>query len=164
MKRTPILALLLVASATSAHHGSTSQFDQSKTLEVSGIVVKIRFVNPHSYVYFDVTTDSGEVQNWRCEMRAATALKRSGWSADMFTAGTRIYIEGVPAWREPHGCYVSRISLDDGDVIARNERLEGAEGEVDTQDRPAVLPKWTKGNRLTCLTRKSSPSWCRSTR
>ncbi len=139
MRRTPIVALLLVASVAAAHHGSTSQFDQSKTLEVSGVVVKIRFVNPHSYVYFDVTTDSGEVQNWRCEMRAATALKRSGWSADMFPEGTRIHVQGVPAWREPHGCYINEFSLDDGEAIARNERLEGAEGEVDTEDRPVVL-------------------------
>jgi hypothetical protein len=139
MKRAPILALLLVASAASAHHGSSSQFDQSKTLEVSGVVVKIRFVNPHSYVYFDVTTDSGEVQNWRCEMRAATTLKRSGWSADMFPEGTRIHVNGVPAWREPHGCYINEFSLDDGDAIARSEQLEGAEVEVDTEDRPPVL-------------------------
>ena len=139
MKRVPTLALLLVASTASAHHGSTSQFDQSKTLEVSGVVVKIRFVNPHSYVYFDVTTDSGEVQNWRCEMRAATALKRSGWSADMFPEGTRIQVKGVPAWREPHGCYINEFSLDDGEAIARNERLEGAEVAVNTEDRPSVL-------------------------
>jgi hypothetical protein len=132
-------ALIAAAGTCYAHHGSTSQFDQSKTLEVSGVVVKIRFVNPHSYVYFDVTTDSGEVQNWRCEMRAATALKRSGWSADMFPEGTRIHIEGVPAWREPHGCYISEFSIDDGEAIARNERLEGAEGEVDTEGRPAEL-------------------------
>ena len=139
MQRTPILALLLLASATSAHHGSTSQFDQSKTLEVSGVVVKIRFVNPHSYVYFDVTTDSGEVQNWRCEMRAATALKRSGWSADMFREGTVINVQGVPAWREPHGCYINEFSIDDGDVLSRYDTIDGGEGEVAVDDRPAEL-------------------------
>lgn len=137
-----ILSLLplLAPAPTFAHHGSTGQFDQSRTLEVSGIVTKIRFVNPHAYVYFDVTTDNGEVQNWRCEMRAATALKRSGWSADMFPAGTRIHIDGVPAWREPHGCYVNEFSIDDGDVISRYEQLDGGEGEVAVDSRPAVLP------------------------
>jgi hypothetical protein len=133
-------ALIAAAGTCYAHHGSTSQFDQSKTLEVSGVVVKIRFVNPHSYVYFDVTTDSGEVQNWRCEMRAATALKRSGWSAEMFPEGTRIHIEGVPAWREPYGCYINRFSLGDGELIERNARLQGAEGEVAVEGRPVELP------------------------
>ena len=139
MTRLSVLALLLAASTATAHHGSTSQFDQSKTLEVSGVVVKIRFVNPHSYVYFDVTTESGEVQNWRCEMRAATALKRSGWSADMFPEGTVINVQGVPAWREPHGCYINEFSIDDGDVLSRYDTVDGGEGEVAVDDRPAEL-------------------------
>ena len=86
MKRAAVfLAMTLAAGIAVAHHGAQSQFDQSKSLEVSGVVTKIRFVNPHSYVYFDVTNDDGTVDSWRCEMRAATVLKRSGWSADMFT-------------------------------------------------------------------------------
>lgn len=140
MIRTLILALLLIASAVYAHHGSNGQFDHSKSMQVSGVVVKIRFVNPHSYVYFDVTTDSGEVQNWRCEMRAATALKRSGWSADMFQEGTLIHIEGVPARREPHGCYVEEFSIGDGELISRYQQLDGAGAEVAVDNRPAVLP------------------------
>jgi hypothetical protein len=136
---TSLCLVLLLAQPLYAHHGNSSQFDQSKSLEVSGVVTKIRFVNPHSYVYFDVTTDSGEVQNWRCEMQAASVLKRSGWSADMFPTGTRIRIEGAPARREPHGCYVERFNLDEGEVIQRYQELEGAETIVSVEDRPATL-------------------------
>lgn len=136
---TALLVGVLATPFAAAHHGSTSQFDQSKTLEVSGIVVKIRFVNPHSYVYFDVTTDSGEVQNWRCEMRAATALKRSGWNADMFPEGTRIHVKGVPAWREPYGCYVNEFTIDDGEAVSRYAKLEGGEGEANVEGRPPFL-------------------------
>lgn len=131
--------LLLTASEGFAHHGAARQFDQSKSIEVSGVVVKIRFVNPHSYVYFDVIADDGSVQSWRCDMRAATVLKRSGWSADMFPPGSRIRIEGVPARREPYGCYVNRFSLDDGEVVERYEQLEGAESAVSVDGRPMTL-------------------------
>ena len=56
MIRFAALAVLpLAAGATLAHHGTNGQFDHSKSIEVSGIVTKLRFVNPHSYVYFDVT-------------------------------------------------------------------------------------------------------------
>ena len=139
MTRISILTLLLVASVAVAHHGTNGQFDHSQAVDVSGVVVKIRFVNPHSYVYFDVTTDNGEVQNWRCEMRAATALKRSGWSADMFPEGTLIRIKGVQARREPYGCYVEEFSLDDGETISRYAKIDGGEGEVAVVSRPAVL-------------------------
>ncbi len=134
-----VLALLFAASTVQAHHGSNSQFDQTKSMEISGVVTKLRFVNPHSYVYFDVTNDDGTVDSWRCEMRAATVLKRSGWSEDMFEPGTVIHIEGVPARREPHGCYVNRLRLGEGAVIERYEQLDDAETEVEAPARPATL-------------------------
>ena len=140
MKKMIICAGLLgAASFSNAHHGAQSQFDQSKSMEVSGVVTKIRFVNPHSYVYFDVTNDDGSVDQWRCEMRAATVLKRSGWSADMFPPGTTIHIEGVPARKEPHGCYVNRFSLNDGETIERYQQLTETKGTVDISERPARL-------------------------
>lgn len=131
-------ALAITAGISHAHHGTGGQFDQSQSLEVSGVVTKIRFVNPHSYVYFDVTNEDGGVDSWRCEMRAATVLKRSGWSADMFKPGTRIHIDGVPARREPHGCYVNEISLDDGEVIQRYQQLGSGDGP-NVADRVARL-------------------------
>jgi hypothetical protein len=120
-------AICLVAGTSLAHHGSTGQFDHSKTIEVSGVVKKIRFVNPHSYVYFDVSNEDGSVDEWRCEMRAASVLKRSGWSKDMFEPGTIIDIVGVPARREPHGCYVETLALNEGKTIERYAELEGAD-------------------------------------
>lgn len=134
-----LLTLTLLASTSYAHHGANSQFDQSKSLEIEGVVTKLRFVNPHSYVYFDVDKADGTVEHWRCEMRAATVLKRSGWSADMFEPGTRIRIEGVPARREPHGCYINRFQLGDDEVIERYQQLSEADKEVDLSARPATL-------------------------
>lgn len=134
-----LLVTLLIASVSHAHHGANSQFDQTKSLEVEGVITKLRFVNPHSYVYFDVSKGDGSVENWRCEMRAATVLKRSGWSEDMFSPGTPIRIEGVPARREPFGCYINRFQLGEGDVIERYEQLSEADNEVDLASRPATL-------------------------
>jgi len=131
-------ALLLLGATSHAHHGSSGQFDQSKSMQVAGVVTKIRFVNPHSYVYFDVTNEDGNVDEWRCEMRAATLLKRSGWTAEMFAPGTRIKIEGAPARREPHGCYVETLALDDSEAIKRYEQLESADkGDVEREARLA---------------------------
>jgi hypothetical protein len=138
-KYAALLALLITTGTVQAHHGSNSQFDQTKSMEISGVVTKLRFVNPHSYVYFDVTNDDGTVDNWRCEMRAATVLKRSGWSRDMFEPGTVIHIEGVPARREPQGCYVNRLRLGEGAVIERYEQLDDTETAFEASDRPTTL-------------------------
>lgn len=79
-----------------AHHGVSGQFDTSQTFEVTGTITRIRLVNPHAYVYFDVTDDSGEVTNMRCELSSGSLLKRRGWTADMFEIGSQITIQGSP--------------------------------------------------------------------
>ena len=132
------LFAIAMALTAEAHHGTSSQFDQSKTLEVEGVVTKIAFVNPHSYVYFDVTNEAGEIEKWHCEMRAATVLRRSGWSEDMFAAGTRISISGAPSRIEPTGCYVDILSLNDGEAIERYDQIEENKAQVLLQ-RPSKL-------------------------
>ena len=138
MKRNLVLAITLIALSGSAlaHHGATSQFDPSMIVKISGVVTDLGFVNPHSYVYLDVEDEDGIVSNWHCEMRAATVMKRSGWTADMFEAGTRVSIVGIASRREANGCYVETIAFNDGPPIERYAQIEEKKGEPDSQ-RPA---------------------------
>lgn len=113
------LGLSTVPETTLAHHGVNGQFDLSQTLVVEGNVTKVRFVNPHSYVYFDVTGDDGTVENWRCELRSGSLLRRKGWKTEMFAEGTHIRIFGSPARSEPNTCYTETITFEDGQTLVR---------------------------------------------
>ena len=117
------LALGCAASAT-AHHGITAQFDTSTTFEISGVVTDLSFVNPHAYVYFDVAAPSGEAVPWRCELRAATVLRRSGWSEEMFAPGTRITVLGSPDRRDEQTCYLVTVTFDNGVTVERYGQLD----------------------------------------
>jgi len=110
-------SLALVAPA-SAHHGFGT-FDMETEIEISGVVTDLAFVNPHSWLYLDVTGDSGEVLAMRCEMRSATTLRRSGWSPEMFPVGETVRIVGSPDSNDPAACYVSTVVFDDGSTIDR---------------------------------------------
>ena len=80
----PLALTALAFSGTSfAHHGF-GRFDRANDSTITGTITDIDFVNPHSYLYFDQVTESGEVIAMRCEMRAATLMRRSGWSKEMF--------------------------------------------------------------------------------
>ncbi|RVU85641.1 hypothetical protein EOL70_06725 [Leucothrix sargassi] len=131
-------ALALSAGAAYAHHGSNGQFDMAQSLEVSGTVTRIRMVNPHSYVYFDVQNSEGKTDKWRCELRSGNLLKRSGWTKDMFAKGTKISITGTPARNEEHACYTKTITFEDGTTIARNDKLD-ADGQVVLPPRETTL-------------------------
>ncbi|NIW23715.1 MAG: hypothetical protein GWN29_03680, partial [Gammaproteobacteria bacterium] len=85
------------------------------------------FVNPHSWLTFNVTQDDGSVAEYRCEMRSATTLRRSGWSPEMFPPGTPITIQGSPDRIDPRACYVSTITIDDTTSLDRYTQLVDAE-------------------------------------
>lgn len=133
------LALGWAASST-AHHGITAQFDTSTTFEIAGVVTDLEFVNPHAYVYFDVTGDSGEVVPWRCELRAATVLRRSGWSEEMFSPGTEIAVLASPDRRDPQTCYLVTVTFANGVTVERYGQLTPEDlADGDSSERPARL-------------------------
>ncbi|ASJ73253.1 DUF6152 family protein [Granulosicoccus antarcticus] len=121
---TGLASCMLTAGFAHAHHGVNGQFDTSQTIEVSGVVTKVRFVNPHSYVYFDVTGDDGSVDEWRCELTSGSLLKRKGWTVDMFADGVEITIHGAPARKESTACFTQTITFAGGHTIGRQDSLD----------------------------------------
>ena len=54
-------------------------------------------MNPHARIYFDVTTESGDIENWMAEGDAAAVLLRRGWTGDEILPGDFIKITGNPS-------------------------------------------------------------------
>ena len=70
---------LAVAWPAVAHH-SFGTFLMNENIELNGVVTKFDYVNPHSWLEFDVQGSDGKTNSYRCEMRSATTLRRSGWT------------------------------------------------------------------------------------
>jgi len=111
-------ALLLVTSTAYAHHGGGT-FDSSRAVTLTGKLTKIDFINPHSWIYFDVKGADGKVKPHRCETRSAHTLRRSGWTKEMFKIGETITIEGSPDRNDPQSCYLSTLVLQNGNRMDR---------------------------------------------
>jgi hypothetical protein len=140
MKRSAfaLAAALIVAGAASAHHGINA-FDHNRDVRLEGVVAGIDFVNPHSWLYVDVTGADGSVTHHRCELRAATVLRRSGWSPEMFPVGSPITVTGSAHRTDPASCYLGTAIFADGSSIDRyGQRVEAAEVvAAAAQGRPA---------------------------
>ena len=65
----------------------------------------------------------GKVTKYRCEMRAATVLRRSGWSPEMFKKGEQLTFEGSPDRNDPTSCYLNTIVFADGKRVDRYGQL-----------------------------------------
>ncbi|MDC1527654.1 DUF6152 family protein [Gammaproteobacteria bacterium] len=126
-----------LASPVLAHHGF-GLFQLEIKKEWEGTLTKMNLVNPHSYMELDVVEADGNVLHMRCEMRAGTLIRRSGWSTDMFTVGSHVKIEGNPHRDDPEACYIETFTIDDEITMNRNDQLLST-APVDTSDRPLRL-------------------------
>lgn len=131
------LVALVIGGAASAHHGFGS-FDPSRDIEITGTITGLDFVNPHSWLYLDVTQADGTIAGFRCEMRPATVLRRAGWNEAMFVPGESITVEGSPDRADPNACYVSTLIFADGTRLDRYEQR--GEPPANRQSSDAVDP------------------------
>lgn len=128
---------LVLSPVANAHHGF-GNFAMNEDIELSGVITRIDFVNPHTWLHFDVTNADGTRTSHRCELRSATTLRRSGWTPAMFPAGMRITIQGSPDRTEKNACYTSSLIFGDGSKLDRyGQRIESM---VTNTSRPARLP------------------------
>ena len=92
-----IVVLTAAAVTVSAHHSFGAEFDGSKTVTLEGKVVKMDFVNPHSWLYIDAVMPDGKVERWGIEGGSPNVMFRLGWTRDTLQPGTRIKVSGSPA-------------------------------------------------------------------
>jgi len=115
--------VLLIAGLTCgapvwAHHGPGT-FELGKSVTYTGKLTRVDFVNPHSWLYFEVTDANGRVSKHRCEMRSAHTLRRSGWTKELFPLNTQVTIEAAPDRADQNSCYLNTIRFANGSRMDR---------------------------------------------
>jgi hypothetical protein len=119
------VAYVCVQWAAEAHH-SFGTFDMNSNIEVIGTIAGVDFVNPHAWLRVDARTADGSTAQYRCEMRGATVLRRSGWTPEMFVAGEPIVVQGAPDRVDPLACYVNTLVFADGRTLDRYTQRDAA--------------------------------------
>jgi hypothetical protein len=101
-----IACALSVGLNVMAHHG-WADFDRSKTVELSGVIVESKYQNPHCFVRLSV--EQGE---WAVELSAVPRMRRNGITAEMIKPGTRITLVGHPHKKRAQEMKATHITLD----------------------------------------------------
>jgi hypothetical protein len=95
------VAHLLAAALTAAfaaplhaHHSFAAEFDEAKPVTLRGKVTKMEWINPHSWIHMDVTSEDGTVVPWMIEAGTPNTMVRRGFTRDSLKAGTEIVVQG----------------------------------------------------------------------
>src|SRR5579864_4383373 len=94
---TAAFGFLLLAIPSLAHHSATAEFDTSKTFTVKGTLTKLEWINPHVYMYADITDESGKVIPYSFETGPPGNLRRAGVLRTMFNVGDVVTIDASVA-------------------------------------------------------------------
>ena len=136
-------AALLVASAAPliAHHSFAAEFDVNKPVSIKGKVVKMEWINPHSWIYIDTTDPAGKVEHWKVEGGAPNALIRRGWTKNSLPSGIEIIVEGFQAKDGANRANGRDITFPDGTKLFIGSSGTGAPDEKPKSPIPNSRPK-----------------------
>ena len=112
-----IAGSLFLSSGLLAHHSVTANFDQSKTVDVTGKVKQFSIRNPHSQITLEVAKPGGGVTDFYVEWSDKNALLRRTVPVDKIRVGDTVTINVNPSRRLPNLGYFRTALLPDGTLL-----------------------------------------------
>ena len=118
--RDVLIPFVLVGFGSSmplAHHSVSGQFDLLKTTTLKGVISRLDWINPHIYVYLDVSEANGAKNTWTLETFPPSQMKRVGLTKELIMgqSGEVVTISIRPARDGSQRLgYIERITYQDG--------------------------------------------------
>ncbi len=88
------VALLLVAVPLAAHHAFGAEFDRDAPIRLEGKVVRLEWVNPHTWIHLEIEQEDGTTEIWMVEGGTPNTLLRRGLRRECLAPGTVLIVDG----------------------------------------------------------------------
>lgn len=118
-----IVALLALSLGTGqeahAHH-SFAMFDKTRYLTLKGVVQKLEWANPHTYLFLQVPGKDGRNVLYTIECSSPNELSRWGWKYNMVKMGDTVTVGMFPLRDGERGGLLYSVTLSDGTLLKAN--------------------------------------------
>ena len=91
------VALLAHADPAVGHHAFGAEFDPDAPIRLEGTIVRVEWVNPHSWIHIEVENDDGSSQVWMVEGGTPNVLQRRGLRRECLPIGSELIVDGFQA-------------------------------------------------------------------
>lgn len=114
-----VMPALLAMPATHAHHSVWAEFDNGRPLEMRGRFIEMDWINPHSWIHFEVTMDDGSTVVWAAETPPPNQLIRQGWRRSDIQPDDEIVVRGYAAKNGTFRLWAQNVAI----VVQNGEPL-----------------------------------------
>lgn len=111
------LLLLLKLGSAQAHHAYAADFAEDDYGEVSGTVVEVFFINPHSQYVVEVAGPDGELVEWAVIMQNLQTMAAVGWDREAVKVGDKVTIFGRLGRNGKPMIWPQTVTLESGQVL-----------------------------------------------
>lgn len=133
--RTRLLAMMVgvgmlgVVTPVFSHHSFSAEYDAQARVTLRGTVVKMEWINPHSWIHLDVKRPDGQVERWRIETGPPSGLVRRGFTKASVPPGVEIVVAGYRAKDGSLHAAGQTLTLPDGRALFAGSPGSGTPGE-----------------------------------
>ena len=111
---------------TIAHHAFSAEFDAARPIQLSGVVTKTEWINPHSWITIEVAGEGGSPEIWEIEAGAPNSMFRRGFNRNSLPTGTEIRVTGYQARDGGQRANGRNLTFPDGTTLFMGSSNTGA--------------------------------------
>ena len=143
-RRTTIILILSVGSLLAfalplvAHHAFSAEFDPGRPVKLQGKVIKMEWINPHTWIHVAVEGPAEVAGTWRVEGGPPNTLYRRGFTKNSLLPDTVILVDGYQAKDGSRTANGREVTLEDGRKLFLGSSGTGAPRDgLDPAEPPA---------------------------